>query len=134
VHAEQVLVRAQLAAQFGLTSDQVAMTIPARPDSAVDGRLQAGDWVQVLVTVVDKARNEVHANQVLQRVQVVEVGRDTSLVGPTVGVSDSSAPSRGAITSLTLALTPDQAVQLAEARRTGELDVLLLPPGEVQNQ
>jgi hypothetical protein len=90
--------------------------------------------VQVLVTVVDKARNEVHANQVLQRVQVVEVGRDTSLVGPTVGVSDSSAPSRGAITSLTLALTPDQAVQLAEARRTGELDVLLLPPGEVQNQ
>jgi Flp pilus assembly protein CpaB len=96
--------------------------------------LQAGDWVQVLVTVVDKARGEAHAHQVLQRVQVFEVGRDASLVGPAVGALDSATPSRGAITSLTLAVTPDQALQLAEARRTGELDVLLLPAGEVQDQ
>ena len=31
----------------------------------------------------------------------------------------------------TLAVAADQARQLAEARRTGELDVVLLPPPEV---
>jgi hypothetical protein len=35
---------------------------------------------------------------------------------------------------VTLAVTADQALQLAEARRQGELDVVLLPPGQVQNQ
>ena len=35
------------------------------------------------------------------------------------------------IASLTLIVTADQARQLAEARRTGDLDVLLLPPPEV---
>jgi Flp pilus assembly protein CpaB len=61
IHAQQVLARAQLADRFGLAPDQVAITIPARPDSAVDGRLRPGDSVQVLVTVSDKSRNEAHA-------------------------------------------------------------------------
>src|SRR5689334_849062 len=47
IHAEQVLVRAQIANQLGLGQDQVAMTIPAHPDSAVDGRLRPGDAVQI---------------------------------------------------------------------------------------
>jgi Flp pilus assembly protein CpaB len=132
VHAEQVLARAQLADQFGLSPDQVAITIPARPDSAVDGQLRPGDWVQVLVTVADKTRNEVHAHQVLDRVQVYEVGRDVTLSSPGVGSgSDAGSSARGAITTLTLAVTSVQALQLAEARRTGDLDVLLLPPPQV---
>lgn len=129
IHAQQVLARAQLADQFGLGADQVAITIPAHPDSAVDGRLKPGDWVQVLETVTDKDRNEAHAHQVLQRVQVFEVGRDTSLESSVVTSTDLSGGARGPITSVTLAVTPDQALQLAEARRTGELDILLLPPG-----
>src|ERR1051326_8113515 len=40
VHAQQMLARAQVADQLGLAPDQVAITIPARPDSAVDGRLR----------------------------------------------------------------------------------------------
>jgi pilus assembly protein CpaB len=130
VHAEQVLARGQLMSQFGLAPDQVAITVPARPDSAVDGRLRPGDWVQVLVTITDKSRNEAHAHQVLDRVQVFEVGRDPSLASPGLSGSDSADSGRGAISSLTLAVRADQAVQLAEARRTGELDIVLLPPGE----
>src|SRR5438067_1115569 len=42
VHADQLLARAQLADQFGLAPEQVAITIPARPDSAVNGRLRPG--------------------------------------------------------------------------------------------
>jgi pilus assembly protein CpaB len=132
VHAQQVLARAQLAAQYGLAPDQVAITIPARPDSAVDGRLRPGDWVRVLVTVSDKTRNEAHAHQVLERVQIFEVGRDTSLASPGFDTSESAASARGAITTVTLAVTPDESVQLAEARRIGDLDILLLPPGQVR--
>jgi len=130
VHALQVLARAQLADQVGLGADQVAITIPARPDSAAGGRLHKGDAVQVLVTVADKARNEAHARPVLERALVFEVGRDQSLASSSLA-SESADTARGPITSVTLAVTADQARQLAEARRTGELDILLLPPPQV---
>src|SRR6266851_2474313 len=118
VHAQQVLARAQVANRLGLAADQVAMTIPARPDSAVDGRLRPGDSVQVLVTIADKSHNEAHARQVLERAQIFEVGRDAALVSSST-TSDSTDGVRGSITSVTLAVTADQARQLAEARRTG---------------
>ena len=82
--------------------------------------------MQVLVTVVDRSRAEAHARLVLERAQVYSVGRDEPLSGPIAAGDD--ATSRGAINTLTLAVTPDQARALAEARRTGELDVVLLPP------
>ena len=126
VHAEQVLARAQLDSQLGLAPDQVAITIPAKPDNAVDGRLRPGDAVQVWVTITDKTRNETHAHQVLDRAQIFEVGRETSLSTASAASTDGS----GAITSITVAVTPDQARQLAEARRSGELDILLLPPAD----
>jgi Flp pilus assembly protein CpaB len=133
MHAQQVLARAQLADQFGLAPDQVAITIPAKPDSAVDGRLRAGDAVQILVTVTDKARNEAHTREVLDRAQVYEVGRDVSLTSSTsTSTSDGVDSARGTIASVTLAVGIEQARQLAEARRTGDLDILLLPPAPDQ--
>jgi Flp pilus assembly protein CpaB len=130
VHAQQLLARAQVANKAGLSADQVAITIPARPDSAVDGRLRPGDTVQVLVTVVDKTRNEAHTRQILERAQVFEVGRDQSFGSSGATTAESDGFARGSIASVTLAITGEQARQLAEARRTGELDVLLLPPPE----
>jgi Flp pilus assembly protein CpaB len=127
IHAQQVLVRAQVAERIGLAPDQVAITIPARPDSAVDGRLHPGDGVQVLVTVADKARGEARTRQVLERAQVFGVGREQSLSG--TSEMDADGFERGAIASVTLAVTPDEARQLAEARRTGDLDILLMPHG-----
>lgn len=127
VHAQQVLARAQVEDRVGLSADQVAITVPARPDSAVDGRLQPGDVVQVLVTQVDKARNEAHTRLVLDRVLVFGVGRDQSLASSVRGDDDGVV--RGIISSVTLAVTAEEARQLAEARRSGELDVVLLPPG-----
>jgi Flp pilus assembly protein CpaB len=132
MHTDQLLARAQLADQAGLAADQVAITIPARPDSAVDGRLRAGDTVQVLVTVADKSRGEAHARQVLERAQVFEVGRDSSFTS--TAASEAADASRGSIASVTLAVSAEQARQLAEARRSGELDILLLPPTEPSRQ
>jgi len=132
IHAQQVLARAQVAEQLGLAADQVAMTVPARPESAVDGRLRPGDLIQVLVTIVDKNKNEAHSRPVLDRAQVLEVGRDQSFSSSSSSVTtDGGGATSGSITSVTLAVTADQARQLAEARRTGELDVLLLPPSEL---
>jgi pilus assembly protein CpaB len=129
IHAHQVLARAQVADRSGLAADQVAITIPARPESAVDGRLRPGDWVQVLVTITDKTRNEARTRTVLERAQIFGVGREPT-AGSTSATSDGEARGRASISSVTLAIPADQARQLAEARRSGELDVVLLPPPE----
>jgi Flp pilus assembly protein CpaB len=136
MHAQQVLARAQLEDHVGLGHDQVAITIPAHPDTAVDGRIRAGDNVQILMTVTDKNRNEAHTRLVLGRAQVFEVGREQGFGTSTTTTTSSTSSSessesadpaaRGSISSITLALSPDDARVLAEARRTGELDVLLL--------
>lgn len=132
LHSQQILSRAQLATHSSLAPDQVAMTMPARPESAVNGRLRPGDAVSVLVTEVDKGRGQARTRTVLDRVAVLDIGRDgtASTTGSVVGLGtgESDIRSRGNISSVTLILTADQARQLAEARRTGELDIILLPP------
>jgi Flp pilus assembly protein CpaB len=130
IHAHQVLASAQVADRTGLAPNQVAITIPARPDSAVGGRLRPGDTVQVLVTVTDKSRNEARTRLVLDRARIFEVGREQAFGSSSLS-AEADTRGRGSIASVTLAVTADQARQLAEARRTGELDVLLLPPPDV---
>ncbi|MBV9544619.1 MAG: Flp pilus assembly protein CpaB [Chloroflexi bacterium] len=129
MHAQQVLARAQLEDHSGLGRDQVAITIPAHPDTAVDGRIRAGDQVQILVTVTDKNVSEAHTRLVLARAQVFEVGREQGFGASSTTSSESAdANAHGSISSITLALSPEDARSLAEARRSGDLDVLLLPP------
>jgi len=126
VHAQQVLARAQVSEKSGLGVDQVAITIPTKAESAVGGRLRTGDSVQVLLTTTDKTRGEAHARVVLDRAKVFDVGRDQSFSSSSAS-SDADSAQRGSITNVTLAITADQARQLAEARRTGDLDIILLP-------
>jgi Flp pilus assembly protein CpaB len=127
VHAQQVLARAQVSDRVGLGPDQVAITVPARPENAVDGRLRPGDSVQVLVTVVDKTRAEAHARLVLDRVAVYSIGREQAALTSSSS-ADTDSAARGPISSVTLAVRPEEARLLAEARRVGELDIVLLPP------
>jgi Flp pilus assembly protein CpaB len=124
-HAQQVLARGQVGGRSGLTADQTAVTIPARPDSTVNGRLKVGDQVQVLVTVGDRSKEQARTRVVLDRVTVYDVGREQALGGSS---TDTERLNRGNITTLTLAVTADEARGLIEARRAGELDVILLPP------
>jgi Flp pilus assembly protein CpaB len=127
MHAQQVIARAQVADRSGLAPDQVAITIPAHPDSAANGRIRPGDLVQVLVTVGDKTRGDVHTRLVMDRARVFDVGREAP-IGGSSSASDPERAARAPIASVTLVATPEQARQLAEARRLGELDVVLLPP------
>ena len=115
-----------MATRFGLRTGQVAITIPAKPGQRRGWPLQPGDGVQVLVTVVDGAAPRRTPALVLERARVYSVGRDEPL---SVRLPRATTRRRGApSTPLTLAVTPDQARALAEARRLGELDVVLLPP------
>ena len=129
VHAQQILARAQISSRPALASDQMALTIAVSPETAVGGRVRPGDSVQVLVTT-DKGKPEAKTAVVLPRVTVYDVGRDQrSLVVSTSGAGDSDTRSgvRGPLASLTLIVTQEQAIQLAQAKWSGELDVALLP-------
>jgi Flp pilus assembly protein CpaB len=82
----------------------------------------------VLLTVSDKSRGDAHTVIALERAQVFGVGRDQSAsISSGSSLSDDSRFARGSVSSVTLAVTPEQARHLAEARRSGDLDILLLP-------
>jgi Flp pilus assembly protein CpaB len=87
----------------------------------------------VLVTVTDKARNQANTRTLLERAQVFGVGREQT-IGSTSSTADNEARGRASISSVTLAIPAEQARQLAEARRSGELDVVLLPPPEASHR
>jgi len=127
VHAQQLLARAQVSGRSLLAADQMALTVPARPDTAAGGRMQPGDAVRVLATTVDKTAGEAHTRVVLERATVFDVGREQSSTSLGSAGAAAERSSRGAIATVTLAVTADQARELAEARRGGELDIALLP-------
>ncbi len=129
VHPQQILARAQISHRPPLAPDQMALTIAVNPETAVGGSVRTGDAVQVLVTT-NKGKPEAETAVVLPRVIVYDVGRDQrSLVVGTSGAGgpDDRSSVRGPLASLTLIVTQEQAVQLAQAKWSGELDVALLP-------
>jgi Flp pilus assembly protein CpaB len=129
VHAQQLLVWAQVSSRPPLSPEQVALTIPVKAETAVGGLVRPGDDVQVLLTT-NKGKPESRTNVVLSRVKVYDVGRDEHLtVVNTSGSTDlSTRPSgQGPLSWLTLLVTQDEALQLAQARWNGELDVALMP-------
>jgi Flp pilus assembly protein CpaB len=132
VHAQQLLVRAQLSTRPPLQPDQLALTIPIRPDTAVGGRVRPGDYVQVLATS-GKGKPESETFVVLRRVRVHDVGRDERVTVVNTAGAGETAPrpaAQGPVSTLTVVVTQDQALELARARWNGELDVALLPASE----
>lgn len=123
VHAQQLIVRAQVAPRAPLAKGQIALTIPVTPDTAVGGRLKPGDQVQVLASL-NKGKPEARTVVVLPRATVYDVGYDQRLAP--LG-TDSAASPPAAAKNLTLAVTLEEARQLADARWNGDLDVGLLP-------
>ena len=126
VHAGQLLVRAQLSSRPRLGPDQMALTIAVSPETAAGGRLRAGDAVQVLLTT-NKGKPDARTAVVLPRATVYDVGHDQRVAVVNTKLADRSA-AQGAAKWLTLVVSQEQALQLAQAKWAGELDVALLPP------
>ena len=126
VHAQQVLVRPQLAARAALAPGQVAFTIAATPETAVGGKMQPGDTVQVLVTV-NKGKPDARTAVVLTNARVYDVGYQQRAALVNTDGAQQRAP-QGPVQWVTLAITQDEAKQLAQAKGAGDLDLALLPP------
>lgn len=130
VHAQQLLVPAQLSSRPLLGPGQLAMTIPVKPETAAGGRIRPGDAVAVLWTTSKDRANSL-TSVILPRVTVYDVAHDDRLtVVNTGGAADSMSQTaaQGPIASVTLVVSTEQALTLAQAKWNGELDVALLPP------
>lgn len=122
LHAQQLLVRAQISNQPPLGTDQLAIAIGVSEETAVGGQLRPGDAVQVLLTT-DEDTPAAQTTVVLPRATIYDVGygRDTVAI-------NTDGSNRGSISWLTLIVTPAEAMQLGQAKWAGKLDVALLPP------
>lgn len=124
-YARQLLVRAQLQARPALLPGQEAFVVPLPADTGAAGHFQPGDDVQLLWTAA-KSGAPPQAEVLLDRVRVLDV-----TFAPATGVvSTQGVPSSNRAASLTLAISREQAMQLAAAKVSGVLDVALLPPQE----
>jgi Flp pilus assembly protein CpaB len=123
-HANQVLARAQLSSRPNLAPGQLVIAIPVTPANSAGGRIRAGDAVQVLST---STKGDLATRVLIPRAVVYDVGSED---GPSTP-SSSRVPLDVAGTApawVTLIVDQQQAVQLTQARWSGELDVALLPP------
>jgi Flp pilus assembly protein CpaB len=132
VYANQLVSQAQLSARPALAPGQMALTIPVSAETAAGGRIRPGDHVQVLATTA-KGRPESRTSVVLPRATVYDVGYDerVAVVNTSAGDTATEAPatrgsSRG-LASVTLAVTQEQALELARSRWNSEIEVALLP-------
>jgi Flp pilus assembly protein CpaB len=126
IHAHQVLVRAQVSPRPPLGPNQLALTISISPETAVGGLLRPGDVVEVLGTI-NKGKPEAQTTVVLPRTIVYDVGYTQPLSAVNTSGTERSV-AQGPARWLTLVVSPDQAVQLAQAKGAGDLDIALLPP------
>jgi pilus assembly protein CpaB len=127
IHAQQLLARAQLSGRPPLKSGQMALTIQVSSNTAAGGRIRPGDAVQVLATT-NKGRPESKTTVVLPRITVYDVGQDErATVINTSSSDDGGRDDAASISSLTLIVSQEQALQLTVAKWNGDLDVALLP-------
>ena len=119
LYAGQVLARAQVVDRPPPAPGQVLMTIAVPPERAVGGRLRPGDLVRVLATESGPGGRAVVA---VPRATVVELGRESP---PGVATGRGDGPP---LAWATLLVGEAEAVGLAQAKNTGQLDLALLPP------
>ena len=109
---------------------QLVYTVPVSPEAAAGGQaIDAGDDVEVLVTVNKGQPDQARTQVVLPRARVYQVGRSGASYSP-LGSTDQVA-SDSKLTSLTLLLATDADYQaIARARWIGDVDVAVLGTGE----
>lgn len=123
VYAGEVIAQKQVSGPRALGSGQMAMSIPIAASDAATGILPLSD-VQVMLTS-DKGKPTSKTTVVLARARVSDVVYDQTQ--SVVNTGNGSA-SQQRVSSLTIIVTPDQGLQLAQARFNGDLSVALLPP------
>ena len=106
------LLAAASVAPPGTPSDQRSITVPVTADHAVGGRLSTGDLVDILATV-DARMSAARTTLLVGSAVVQDVVFD-----PTFGAGET------ALVGITVAVDPDQALRIALATRSAEIDVV----------
>jgi len=96
-----------------------AVTVAADEVKAVAGLLQPGDRVDVIATFSQEVAGAEKTRLLLEDVQVLAVGKATEVAA---GGRDA-----GELRSVTLAVTPEQAIALTLAEETGRIRLALRP-------
>lgn len=110
--AKGELVPTTWLAGSGGTSPGRSMTIPAAPEHALGGTLEAGDRIDVLATF---DRDDVRARTTLLAADIEVIQAVTT--GGLVSGDE-------AVVGVTVAVTPEQATDLTHAIRTAEIDLV----------
>jgi pilus assembly protein CpaB len=118
----------------GLSSGFRAYTLEVNETTGVGNLLNFGDHVNLLPKNTTKGRQEMTAF-VFQNIQVLAVGRKTGRIGPVKNVSAENGEGGGAervfaYSTVTLAVTPDQAETLMFLDGAASLRLLLRAPGD----
>jgi Flp pilus assembly protein CpaB len=127
LHAGMPVERAQVAPRELLGAGEEAIELPVEATAVANGEVHVGDWVQVWATA--KASGA-HTQSVLDRARVIDIDFER---GGRTNVGSSSVAA-GSPAGLVLALRPEQARAVAEAYRTGSVDVARLPARAEPNQ
>ncbi len=116
-----------------VTPGKRAMTIPTNTETAIAGLLQAGNYIDIIVTIAPEDTTMAGAkwitDTILQGIKVLAVGStldgDAGTVEPEKGKARSSNQTRGLKPSITLELTPEESERLAQAVTRGDIHVVL---------
>lgn len=127
VHAGQLVGPTEFRQGAVLAQDRLAMTIAPNPERGAIGQFEPGDRVRILVTALKPDSLPV-TRVVLQAATVYDVGYGDSMTVADPTLESSSGVARPVVW-LSLAVTEAEALALANAKSSGELDVALLPPG-----
>lgn len=104
---------------MGLADGMRAIAIPVTAETAVAGLISGGDRVDVILSY-DTRDGERAVRTILRNVRVI--ARDL--------VTDNATAARGVPRTITLELNPEGAKVLTLAMQTGDLLLILSPPGE----
>lgn len=108
--------------------DKRAITVAVTEVTGVAGFIKPGDYVDVIVTFDAGAVGDHVSNVMLQNVLVLAVNRD-----PEVGVNETSATGKDIpkeaikTTTVTVAVSPDEAAKLTLAEEKGKIHMALRP-------
>ena len=133
VFADQVVVWRQVAAadQPALDPGSTTLTLPVTPATAVSGAVEVGDWVRVLATT-NKGHPDSTTTTLLAAARVLTVGRDEAGASGLLGAPGEAPAPRSArlarpISTITLAVRPDQLERATNAKWNADLDISLAP-------
>ncbi len=129
VHAGEMLVRPDLATGPVLGPDQVAVTIPVKPDTVYPG-LRPGDEVAVLATS-NAGKTDSKTVTLLDRATVFDVGLERRIIR---SVPAGNPDDGGELKHITVAIPRSQAETVANAIANAQLTIVLLSRQERSSQ